>query len=317
MLTQIERRVVSHWCRRRSWLVLLGLLAGCAAPEPVGNLHQADRYFEEGNYARALTDYRNALSGVLTPAEEERARYRVGAAYYHMKAYADAGEALREYLEEYPRGLFRPEARQILESIEQEWESRQDERAREYKELLARIEELEKKESEGVKDPKVHYQLADAYWRAGLWQESAREYQIAMQKNPAYEMDPVVVGRVQLTDDGRVVPRPPIVTSDIFGNEGPLRIENAKSQVISELDYRGESRIFLVSGDVVNRSVRAYGPVDVQVSILDFQDRVINSRIARLGRLEGGERRRFDARLLVYGTPANITRYECKLMYRR
>lgn len=312
------RRPIVPGQHPRIWSVLLLALAiACVAPQPVGNLEQADRQFEEGNYARALTDYRNALAGTLSSSEEDRARYRVGAAYFHMKAYADAAEALRTYLAEYREGTYRPEARALLKQIQEGWESRQEERTQEYQELVDQIEKLEKQAGATEQDATAHYQLADLYWRAGLWQQSAEEYRIAMRADPAYETDPVVVSRVRLTDNGRVLPRLPVVTSDIFGNEGPLRIEGAKSQVVSELDYRGESRIFLVSGEVVNHSVRSYGPVDVLVSILDLQDRVINSRVVHVGRLQGGERRRFDVRLLVYGSPTNITRYECKLLYQR
>jgi tetratricopeptide (TPR) repeat protein len=317
MLNRFYRLLLSE----KQWAfgcpILLCLIVGCAAQQPVGKLQQADGFFEDGNYARALTDYRIALAHDLSPGEEERARYRMGAAYYHMKAYADAGEALGEYLDAYPHGAYRPEARNLLREISKGWESRQQERAKEYQELVTQIRELEKEASSTAENASAHYQLADLYWRAGMWEESAEQYRLAMLSNPSYETDSVVVGRVKMSDDGRVVPRIPVVTSDIFGNEGPLRIENAKSQVVSELDYRGESRIFLVSGDVVNQSVRSYEPVTVQVSILDFEDRVINSRVVRLGRLESGERRRFDVRLLVYGSPINITRYECKLMYRR
>lgn len=317
MQEYLYRLIVSRRLRKVWGVLVLSVLVGCATPPPIGKLTQADRYFEKGNYARALTDYRNALAGTLSPGEEERARYRMGAAYFHMKAYADAGDALRDYLAEYPEGAYRPEARGLLEQIRTGWESRQQERTQEYQALTSAIRDLEQQASTPKADPKIHYQLADLYWRAGMWQESAEAYRIAMGIDPAYETDPVVVSRIRLTNDGRVVPRHPVVTSDIFGNQGPLRIEGAKSQVVSELDYRGESRIFLVSGEVVNHSVRSYGPVDVQVSILDLQDRVINSRVVHVGHLQGGERRQFDVRLLVYGSPINITRYECKLLYRR
>jgi len=296
---------------------LLAVVLGCVAPQPIGNLDQADQFFEEGNYARALTDYRIALGGPLHPTEQERARYRMGAAYYYMRAYADAAEALEGYLVDYPRGVYRPEARRFLQAIREGWESRQQERAEEYQNLMTQIEELEKKIAGNGRDARVHYELADLYWRAGLWEKSTHHYAVALRENPAYETDPLVVGRVRMNNAGSILPRYPVVTSDIFGNEGPLRIENAKSQVVSELDYRGESRIFLVSGDVVNTSVRPYGPVSVQVSILDFEDRVINSRVVGVGRLEGGQRGRFNVQLLVYGSPINITRYECKLIYER
>jgi tetratricopeptide (TPR) repeat protein len=293
------------------------MLGGCAAPEPEGPLAPADEHFLQGDYARALTDYRIALNRGLPADEQEKALFRLGAAYYQMKAYADAKEALQEYLDRYPAGVYSARAQRVLEVIHDQWEQRQEERAEEYRVLMKQIEEQEQAAEETPRDPKAHYELADLYWRAGLWNSSAREYAVAMRDNPAYEMDPLVVARVQMQDDGTVVPKKPIVGSDIFGNEGPLRIESTKSGIESELDYRGESRIVLISGWVVNRSVRTYGPVSVQVSLLDLNDAVINSRVVPVGRIDGGERSRFDARLLVYGSALNVQRYECKLIYPR
>jgi tetratricopeptide (TPR) repeat protein len=293
------------------------LLGACAAPEPEEPLAPADRHFIQGDYARALTDYRIALNRGLPGEEEEKALFRLGAAYYQMKAYADAKEALQEYLDKYPAGIYSERAEQVLNVIREQWEQRQEERAEEYRALMKQIEEREEAVEETPRDPKAHYELADFYWRAGLWEASAREYAAAMRYNPAYEMDPLIVARVQMLDDGTVVPKVPIVGSDIFGNEGPLRIESTQSKIVSELDYRGESRIVLISGYVVNRSVRTQGPVSVQVSLLDFNNAVINSRVVPVGRIEGGARRRFDARLLVYGSSLNVQRYECILIYPR
>jgi len=308
----------NRWGICRVWLLLgIGMFGACAAPEPEGPLVPADEHFIQGDYARALTDYRIAINRGLPAEEEEKALFRLGAAYYQMKAYADAKEALQEYLDKYPVGVFSERAKRLLDVIHNQWEQEQQERAEEYRTLMKEIDTREEVVKESPKDPKVHYELADLYWRAGLWDDSAREYAAAMRYNPAYETDPLVVARVRMLDDGTVIPKVPIVGSDIFGNEGPLRIESTQSKIVSELDYRGESRIVLISGYVVNRSVRTYGPVSVQVSLLDLNDAVINSRVVSVGRIAGGERSRFDARLLVYGSALNVQRYECKLIYPR
>jgi len=293
------------------------LTTGCVASKPADPLAEANGNFDAGDYARALMDYRIALSHPLSEVETETAKFRVGAAYFQMKAYADAQESLGKYVEEYPGGRYVEKAQRILALIHDQWEERAAERTEEYRELLGKINETEKEVEASPGDAALHYELADLYWRAGQWDKSTEQYAAAMRISPAYETDPLVVARVEVDESGVVHPKKPLVSSDIYGNEGPLQIEEARSKIVSELSYKGESFFVLVGGYVVNQSVRAYSPVDVQVSLLDFNNAVINSRVVRVGRVGGGERRRFDAQIYVFGSSTNVYRFECRLIYPR
>ena len=46
------------------------------------------------------------------------------AAYFQMKAYADARESLEKYVEEYPNGRYVEKAGKILTLIHEQWEER-------------------------------------------------------------------------------------------------------------------------------------------------------------------------------------------------
>jgi len=314
-------RVLERFARVRSLLLLtawgLAVCLGCRTAPTVGPIDRANAVYIDGDYARALTDYRQILREGSDEEDTEWIRYRIAECYFHMGAYSDATESLREYLSLYPKGTYAAEAGSLKAKIGEIWEIRQEERARDFRDLVVEIKRAEKAVQESPHDASLHYRLAGLYWQAGMYDRAAGEYGRAVAVNPSLETDPTVVDRVRLTEDGRFLARLPLVSSDLFGNEGPVQIHNARSRVLSHLDYWGDNRFFVVSGDIENRSIRTQGPVDVLVTVYDFTGNILNSKVTHAGKIPGGETRSFSVRMTVFGSALNIHRYECKLIYRR
>lgn len=295
-------------------VVVSATLGGCQSKRSMV-LNDTDIMFQNGQYARALTDYQEAVRKGLDSEESERAWFNIGTCYTMMKQYSDAVDAYRKYLERYPNGRYRVEAGEALGKIERGLDSERAEQVARHREIEGAIQDAENKVQGDTKDAKAHYDLADLYWQAGRYVDSADSYGRAIGLNKDYLTDPVLVYRVRVTDSGRVVPKTGSLGADEFGNDGPLRVRSTDTRTIAGFDDWSDKRTVAVSGRVDNTSAKGYGPVTVEVNLYALRGELLGNASKSIGKIPGGESRDFVVELTVLGNVRNVGRTECRLTY--
>ena len=293
----------------------VSMFSGCRTTQPRVHLSETDTIFQDGQYARALTDYQVSLRNGLNARDAEHARFHIGVCYTMMKRYSNAVDAFQEYLEKYPEGRYVMEAGEALQKIEQVLGEDQKRWAATYQALAADIKEGEAEAAANPKSLQAHYRLADLYWRAGRYLESAESYARVIRMNESYLTDPVLVYRVRVTDSGKVVPKVGSLGMDQSGNEGPLRVRTTTYRVASDFSDWSDRRSAVVSGTVQNTSARSYGPAQLQVNLLNLRGEILGSQKTGIGRLRGGESEGFLIEIPLSGEIRNVSRYECRLTY--
>jgi tetratricopeptide (TPR) repeat protein len=313
---------------RKGWRVkfiavaLMGvLLTGCATSKSLvirdPTLREAESYFNRGEYRLAQLKYSAYLYSPEEPKSQKAlALYRLGYCQYITGCHRDAERTLSQFVTEFPNDKRRPEAEEWLNNI-RGFLQKQAERSRQQVEKTTQqISSLREQTQQSPNDAEKHFQLGESYWKMGLFEDALKEYNVAVQLNPQYRQNSSVQKRTYIGDDGTLKLRESLLTPKAVG---PIDIRRIRTRRVETSDFWGTTPTkysYVVSGEAVHVGDRVCANVQIEVTIYDFFEKVMDSRIVNIGTMQPGQTRHFVAELNRFaGDPLEINRYETQVFY--
>lgn len=98
----------------------LACVAAEMANRPENLFTFAESLFGEGDYFRAITEYKRVIFYFPQDKVAESCRFRIGESYYQAKRWVEAVDAFDNFIKEYPRSLQTPQARYLKALAEKE-----------------------------------------------------------------------------------------------------------------------------------------------------------------------------------------------------
>ena len=216
----------------------------------------------------------------------------------------------------FPDDKRRPEAEDWLTEIHtylQKEEYRRRERLHAAADKIATLKEETKLNSE---DAEKYFELAEVYWKMGQFPEALDAYSQAIRLDPRYRGHPSIQKRLIVRENGSVELRDSLITPKAAG---PIRVRNIQTKRVERSDFWGihaTEYAYVVSGEVIHIGNRTCTNVQVEVTIYDFYEKVMDAKIVNIGTMKPGQRRHFVTRLNRFaGDPLNIRRYETQVFY--
>ena len=281
-------------------------------------LAQAENHFAQGQYRAALLKY-SAYLYFPQPSKPDKALalYRLGYCQFALQQYRDAEQTLSRFVTEFPSDQRRPEAEQWLTEsrahLEQEVRRSHDRIDLAVSEIAA-LEEAKEQEP-GNAD--LHFRLGEVYWRMSRFTDALQAYQRAAQLDPRYLQHPSIQNRLIVGDDASLALKDSLITPK---PAGAIQVRNVQTKHVERSDFWGvhpDENAYVVSGEAVNVGNKTCVNVQVEVTIYDFYEKVMDTRTVDIGAMKPGERRHFVAELNRFaGDPLDIRRHETQVFYK-
>jgi tetratricopeptide (TPR) repeat protein len=278
-------------------------------------LDEANRLYAQQSYEPALVKYSSYVySPFPNKTETADARYHMGLCQYFLGRYHESAVTMTKLLEEHPQFTMTDEAVEILNQSRIRIEEKKAETNQQQTEQQNSITELQGQINESPKNAQLYYQLANQYWNTGDYQTAALHYEQAILLNPDYERDSLVRNRVYYTDENVLVPRDPL--KELQQQDDVIRLSNVRHDIRSRENWLGQRQSIRVSGEAENVSLRTVHSVNVELTLVDFFERIQESQTLQLGSIRPGETRTFSTLLNQYsGSPNDNLKVRAKVFY--
>ncbi len=280
-------------------------------------IREAEQHFARGAYQQALLKYSAYLySPHVSKPNEALALYKMGYCQFLLKNYKDASQTFQRFLADFPQDPRSDEVAELLGRTK-EYQRQERERSRERVEAAVKeIVDLKQATEADPQDAEKQFQLGESYWKMGQYEEALKAYEQAIELNPRYLDHPSIRKRLIVNDDATLALRPSPVRPK---ESGPIRVRNVDTKHVKRADFWGvhpTENVYVVSGEVINVGDRACTNVRVEVTIFDFYENVMDTRMVHIGTMRPGQRRHFVAELNRFaGDPLDIRRYETQAFY--
>lgn len=261
----------------------------------------AEKAFKQGNYKEALAYYQLYLNRELgatstgaelgrsnsNPKHIELATVRRGECLFHLGDYQKAVEVFHDYLRQYAGGKYYNNVRAALEVMESRVFMESDERRQLLEALEPKINQLllEMGDAPALEQ---RARLMELYWSAGQYKQALDQYDVIVAQQPNY---------FQVTTGVYVVPE--VVASAERAAGNLLAVTNVRKRVELVTNYYGNRREVVVTAQLENQSTQLVRHAQLNVTLYDFFDRTIDSRLLQVHNLSAGGRRslmvRFDS----------------------
>jgi tetratricopeptide (TPR) repeat protein len=179
---------------------------------------------------------------------------------------------------------------------------------------IAALEEAKEQEP-GNAD--LHFRLGEVYWRMSRFSDALQAYQRAVQLDPRYLQHPSIQNRLIVGDDASLALKDSLITPK---PTGAIQVRNVQTKHVERSDFWGvhpDENVYVVSGEAVNVGNKTCVNVQVEVTIYDFYEKVMDTRTVDIGAMKPGERRHFVAELNRFaGDPLDIRRHETQVFYK-
>lgn len=302
--------------RTTVFIVLLATLASCRA---AGDYFAANRHFRQKDYPFSILRYERFLEKHRSAGRmRQNALIRLAQSYDSMHVAFDADKSYSRYLKEYPDGQFADEARESLGRLQEARAQRKEERAQELAAARKNIEDLKSQLRASPSDTDILLALGHDYWKTGQYREAGEAYLKAIELRPELRTSPILSERLLFDVQGRLVVLSPQdrVTLDI--EQEPLVIEGLherRSRGIQDF-FTPRRTFYEISGTVRNRSTWPVMGVEVQVTLLDPLEQILEVGTAPIGTLYPQQSRPFLVRSgLDAEAMGNITRYRVQPIF--
>jgi tetratricopeptide (TPR) repeat protein len=165
---------------------LLLLLAGGARAQEEGNriidekaqMGLGDYFFEDGDYYRAISEYKRFLFFFPASLRAEEARWKIASSYFQGKKWDEALSAADELLKRHPSSLWAAEANLLKGRC---WmEKKEFSQARQH---FTRVKEISPGSPAAQE---AQWQSAVSYLQEERWKESAAEFRKVAPENKLY-----------------------------------------------------------------------------------------------------------------------------------
>ncbi|MFH1743048.1 MAG: tetratricopeptide repeat protein [bacterium] len=314
--------------RKRSQIgpVAIGLVGLCLCACATGQrflmtrdplISEAESHFSRGEYRLAQLKYSAYLySPEPSKPDEALALFRLGHCQYILGHHRDAEQTLSRYVRTFPDDKHRPEAEEWL--VEIRTYIQKEERLREQR-IHATADEIATLKETTRLDPRnaeKHFELGEAFWKMGQIPEALEAYNKAVRLDPRYRQHPTIQKRAIVHEDGSLELRESLITPK---TAGPIRIRNIQTKRVERSDFWGIHPTeygYVVSGEAVHVGDKTCTNVQIEVTIYDFYEKVMDAKIVNIGTMKPGQRRHFVTNLNRFaGDPLDIRRYETQVFY--
>lgn len=278
-------------------------------------LDEANRLFAQQDYEPALMKY---STYVYSPFPKKNsladARYHMGLCQYFLGRYHESADTMTILLQDYPQFSMSNEAVEILKQSRLRVEENLTASTEQELKHQETITNLQDQIGQYPKNAQLHYQLANQYWNAGQYQTAALHYEQAILLNPDYEKDSLVRNRVYYTDDNVLVPRDPLV--ELQQQDDVIRLSNVQHDVRTRENWLGRRESIRVSGEAENVTLRTVRGVRIEITLVDFFEKIQDSQTVNLGSIRPGETRTFSTLMTQFsGSAYDNLRVRTKVFY--
>ena len=187
-----RKRPVLRWMGA---ILPLAFLLGCVTTggsiqanySQVSQLHEGDRFFDNGQYKTALLKYTSYYySPFPNKKHEDYALYKIGLCQFLGGQYHDAQKSVNTLIDIYPQFKYMTQAKDLLAQCDEKIGERKDELTKQWAVLQREIAEAQKLASEKPNDPQYQFELGDLYWRAGRYDDAIKQYEISANMDRSY-----------------------------------------------------------------------------------------------------------------------------------
>jgi len=304
-------------------LMMHGCTANTSTPTALGIskhrkdvLQEANEYFASEQYKRAMLKY-SAYIYSPNPAEKphiEEARYRLALTHYLLEQHHEAYSIAEELLNKHPDSQWEEQAKELIEqSKSRVLSSRREQEIREQ-EIQQQIIQMENKLTSNQTDSDLYMDLADQYWTLGNHQQAVQYYEKAANMNPEHLQDSELKNRVRIAPDGAFTLRGPMM--DVYTDD-PVKIRQASLDKVFLADnWLGEVEGMRYSGVVDNTGLYDIANTQIQASIYDSHNTLLDTRTEYLGTIRAGERKPFQITFnLFHELHVNVSKVEAEVQY--
>ncbi|MCX8037424.1 MAG: tetratricopeptide repeat protein [Candidatus Sumerlaeia bacterium] len=251
----------------------------------------------------------------------ELALINLAQAYQKMNIHHDAERVFSQYEREFPQGRFIELARQSREKIRQSREDRRKLLASEIAEAQKEAERIRGELAVTPNNADLLVALGHACWKMGQYKTAGESYLKAIEINPKLRENPLLLERLIFDINGNLIPITNPEQRVAMENERqPLVIENLHdytSRGVGDF-FSSARRFYMVTGTVRNRSTRPILGVQVEVTLYDAMEQILEVGTASIGTLYPRESRPFVIRSgLDAEAMGNIARYRCQPLYQQ
>lgn len=276
--------------------VLVAVAAGCMllgctqTVETRDALWEAKKALEAGRNEEAMLRLQSFLAAGRDGPRREEAAYLLGVAYYRMGATEKAGEAIAEYLQQYPGGRFADDAVAVLKAVNAKAASDRQKRLAAEERMKRRLAEAEAAAEARPQDPQARVRLADAYFAARKYADAVSAYRAAESMGYDFQADAGASARFA---QARFEVARERTQAELSG----LVVSDVSHKVRHTPRGRSLASYVVVTGKVTNQTPRTFRDVRVNVALYGTQMDLIDAANAHIGTLRPGQTRAFSVRI--------------------
>jgi len=315
-------RVVRLFAAIGTALALTLAMTGCVTERRAvvhlsnGEMSSAYRDMQDGRYGAAAAMYLLVLQEQSTGPAAEESRFRLGQCYFHMRSYVEAGIQFQRYLSDYPNGAFTENAKQYVAELREMEERHLAQAERLEREIRRRLEHWREVARNEPDNAEAAAQLGHALWDLEDYEAAGREYLRAIELDSDVRYGKLLSRRISFNEDGTVTVLTPEDIAQLDIERNPIVVYNTHSYRGGGVDVlRSESRWYIVTGQVINKSPQTVRGVGVLVTIKDFAGHVLDSAERHIGTVRPGQSRAFSVRFGNFENIYNIDDYECEPIF--
>lgn len=313
-------------------VLLAGLATGCIW---LDDYRLGNRNYRQEDYTYAIIRLQRFLERSPKPAtanpqgffdkraaeRREVALVNLAQAYLKMQIYHDSERTFTQYQREFPNGRFQELARASIARIHQSQDDRQQKLATDIASAQKEAERLKTDVSVRPTDADLRIALGNAYWKVGQYKSAGESYLKAIEINPKLRDNPLLLERLIFDINGNLIPvTNPEQRVALEHERQPLVLEDLHEFTSRGIDdfFSSRRRFYMVTGTVRNRSTRPILGVQIEVTLYNALDRILEVGTASIGTLYPRESRPFVVQSgLDAEAMGNVTRYRAQPLFQQ
>jgi len=276
----------------------------------------AEKDFQAERYYLALAKYNGVLRNAPDGPLASECVHRLGQCHLNIGSLQRAQEYFREYLETYPDGKRIESASMYLAEVDERAQAKTKQAQQTLEQVWMRVQANQEAVNNNPDNVQKRMELADAFWDARSYDRSAREYLRAIEIDPAMRENEVLLSRLQFGPYGDVTILTPEELQRRERERNPIEVFNTQAYTGGRDSFSFVRRLYVVTGQVRNRSSRVVYGAGVEVTIYDMLG-VLDTRTAFFGTLAPGEVRAFSLGMTNFQDINDVARYECQPLFER
>lgn len=298
-------------------LSLITMLWGCNTTREVKRtddlLREAAGDFQKRNYEIALTKIKHYINDPYAEKTDEDMALHLGAL---CSVYLERPESAIEFVEllrsKYPDSKYNNERLvQIEEKAKEQLETKEQKHEQTQEKLWAEIEAAEAKVKQSPNSAIARVELGHLYWRAGRFEDCLQQYQAAKDLDESILQLDLVRKRIRLDERGALALKDHPVLKQ---KEGPLKVTSLNVQRETKrsfIGYTPDVHRYILSGQIENDDIRDYPSVEIEITLYDFFEKILETKRMAIGTIPAGGRRPFVADFQGFaGDEFSVNRYE-------